>query len=552
MLTKYWRFWTLLFSIFIIFSTVSAYKAPIGFWKPTIFGIDSEQNISDPDGLYISSGIHLFEPVESYEGHPGLPLKLLIFGVYKVSHQIHVWSGGKSSSAAFAATYLDKIYLFSKLLICFIHLLTFYVFFYFARKFLSSDKAALLAVLAYATSFPILFFLTKISPETPFNLFLLMSYLMLWKFQDSMVEGRNRLATIYLFLTSLSCVLAVYTKLHFASALIPLLLLQIIFGKYSETSRITLKKRVLFSGAFTVISAVIFYLISLMMDWNYFFKKWFDYIPGRPSANLSHSVIHNYFEKIFLIVRAFLHEVITFPFSKYLPQPSLPGVFMQQEWLFLITACCGMFYFWKLSQGLQRSRLIWIVINLTALIPVIIHRFYWHSSWHYLFSLFPLAAVFFAKFLETKFLPKFDNNFFIGVLVIFVAHQASVTFVINARQTDANLYRQVIKPALRALRLVKQGELVAVVVPTQSRRASGKVFDSRFGINYRYYIDGAFLDYAPDDSPLMNALANLYVLVDCSDAKNFTLLKKLNVGAVVLRCNEEPMKGPFTIAEWTQ
>lgn len=91
---------------------------------------------------------------------------------------------GNLNFTEFTARNIHRVFFLSKCLISVLHLLSFFLFFLFSQKLLSNKRAAWIAMLAYATSFPILYYMSRISVEPLMVIFFLSTFLSIWSYNS--------------------------------------------------------------------------------------------------------------------------------------------------------------------------------------------------------------------------------------------------------------------------------------------------------------------------------------------------------------------------------
>ena len=141
-----------------------SYLAPCGNWTNRVFNIYMWEE-GDPGGYYVASAHELYSSKGQllYPGHPGLTLQIMLHSLQRALFWAHRAGGGEAAFTGYAATHLDLLFFSSKLLVTGLHALSFWLLFYFARALVGSERAALLAVLVYATSLPVLYYMSRIS-----------------------------------------------------------------------------------------------------------------------------------------------------------------------------------------------------------------------------------------------------------------------------------------------------------------------------------------------------------------------------------------------------
>jgi hypothetical protein len=258
----------------LLFSTVYSYQAPGGIWMNRIFG-ERVWNESDPGAFYVAAAHELrpgHEP--GFVGHPGTTLLLLLSGV-----QHAVFALGPSEGftfTGFTARNLPSVFFVSQLVMTVLNLASFFLAYVFADAMLRNRRAAFFAALGYATSFPVLYYLSRISVEPIVMLCLPGAFLATWKFQDLAKEGRVRLAIAFAALAGVCAASGVVTKLNFMAPLPFFLALYLLVGEWRARSPDPVPWRIrgVAVGVFAVACVATIGLYAQQIDWNSFFSIW--------------------------------------------------------------------------------------------------------------------------------------------------------------------------------------------------------------------------------------------------------------------------------------
>jgi hypothetical protein len=258
----------------LLFSTVYSYQAPGGIWMNQIFG-EGVWNESDPSAFYVAAAHELRPDREpGFVGHPGTTLLLLLSGV-----QRSVFALGPSEGftfTGFTARNLPSVFLASKLVMTVLHLASFFLAYVFAGAILRNRRAAFFAALGYATSFPVLYYLSRISVEPIMMLCLLGAFLATWKFQDLAKQGRVRLAIAFAALAGVCAGSGVVTKLNFMAPLPFFLALYLLVGEWrvGAADPVRWRTRGVAAGVFAVVCIATIELYTQQINWNTFFSIW--------------------------------------------------------------------------------------------------------------------------------------------------------------------------------------------------------------------------------------------------------------------------------------
>jgi len=173
------RFWITLSSALLVASYFVSANGAIGNWDIHVLGV-RHGAVWDPGGSYVGSSILLFEQrYAPYVGHPGLTLML----VCHVAARIAFWmSGTHLGFQQFAGTHIRDVYLASMVATTVLWIAACVALGRVALVVLGDRRLARIAVLAFATSYPVLYYMNKVSPEPLVVTFALLAFLWLWRY----------------------------------------------------------------------------------------------------------------------------------------------------------------------------------------------------------------------------------------------------------------------------------------------------------------------------------------------------------------------------------
>jgi len=274
----------MLAALLLGFSARYSANAPLGAWQNQLLGQDVWREF-DPGSYYVATAHELAggEP-PLFVGHPGAPLVLALYGVQRAYYGMA--GSAQLSFLEFAARHLPDIFVLSKLLVSLLHLASFAGLYAFARALLRSESAACLAVLGYATSLPVLYYLSRISVEPLVMLAFFAAFLCLWRYQDLARAGRTRAAWGFVALAAASAASGAVAKLHQLGPL-PAFLLVVLLADRSAP-RLAWRTRLGDALVFCATSAVVLLAWSQLIDWGRFFAYWTSVKPtGSVAAPLT-------------------------------------------------------------------------------------------------------------------------------------------------------------------------------------------------------------------------------------------------------------------------
>jgi 4-amino-4-deoxy-L-arabinose transferase-like glycosyltransferase len=281
-----------------------------------------------------------------FPGHPGLPMQI---GLSLVQYALYVVGGGAESGLSFTefvARRIESVWVASKILSTLLHLLSFVLLYRFARAILGSWRAALIATILYATTFPVLFYASRVSPEPWMVAFFCLTFLAFWGYQEATARGNTRRALTMVFVAAAAAVSAALSKAHLLGlfpffCLAPLLAESPLAGNGPGWRRRLTAVSVFLGSAVAVTAAY-----SLAMDWDGFFRMWRAVTDSRGSGDSWVGALANRLS----YVRGNLAPVA------YLPRVSKAGVFALCELPFLVVSVAGLAGIRRDPPALRRFR----------------------------------------------------------------------------------------------------------------------------------------------------------------------------------------------------
>lgn len=399
-------------------SGVASYVAPFGRWANQIFG-QAVWNESDP-GAYYFAAAHDLEWGEPalFVGHPGTPLLLLLRGIQELFYGLA--APADLSFSAFISRHLPTAYLLSKLAMTLLHLLSFRLLFLFTRELVRSESAAVFATLGYATSLPVLYYLSRISVEPLMSICFCGAFLAIWRYEALARAGQIRPALGYVGLAAFAAVSGALSKLNSLGPLVPFLVLYLLASGRSapESERVPARTRWLALLTLLGVGGALAAFYSQWIDWRYFFGFW-SLIAVSPGARRG-----------------------------WILAPATPhGVLPLCELLFVALAVAGLVLFLR-QRGGPGSRAAWISVYAAYALLLFAYRVAVEKSFlpfNYFFLPNAIAAVYFGVATSWLFrrlsLPEAGPRAALcAVAWALLVHGIAVFAVVESRRYDAKQY----------------------------------------------------------------------------------------------------------------
>ena len=268
-------FWLFVGSVYLLLPLVLTVLAPNGLWENHVFGITMWWE-NDPGGSYLLGAHELLSQRGSmrFAGHPGLPMQLLLS---LLQYLVYLLAGAGLTGLSFTefiARHMVLVWCLSKLLCTVVHIGAIYCVFLFARAILASERAATLSALAYATSWPVLYYLSRISPEPWMVAFFCLSFLALWRYEGALTSGTVARAWPWALVAAGAAASALVSKMQLMIGLPFFCLGLIVFAGDSRGSAGRPNARSRFGGALVFTAGFVLTLLAytLFMDWSEFFR----------------------------------------------------------------------------------------------------------------------------------------------------------------------------------------------------------------------------------------------------------------------------------------
>jgi len=429
----------------LAFSALMSAWAPLGGWPNRIFGEPAWYEF-DPGSFYVAAAhdLHFGTPA-LFLGHPGTPLLLLLEGVQRGVYAFSDDAG--LSDAAFTARHLPVVFLASKLLMTILHLVSFAFLFAFARQLLRDELAAWCACLGYATSLPVLHYVSRISVEPLMMICIFASFLALWRWEDLEGKGNAMRARLFAALAGVAVATGLVTKFNFLVPLPFLLLLEGALAPRAAGPGQRARERSLALLALTSAAVVTLWFWSNWIDWILFFSFW----SGVPPLWNSATRIWNLW-----------------------PAPTAAGVLPLAEFAFVSVAVVGWVDVVRRGAA-PRRRVVFVSLFAAYTLVVFAYRVYLERSFlpfHYFVPAAGILTVFFgaatARVLRglTHSLPVAAAA---GALWLLVIHGLAVYATVDSRLRDVAFYQE-LRPTF---------EWIARLAPQQRIGVREEVFEAR-------------------------------------------------------------------------
>jgi len=353
-----WGFWIGLSVCYLAGFGWLSHLAPCGFWVNQAFGHPMWLE-NDPGGFYVVNAHELFRARTPFywPGHPGLPLDLLLWTVQAALYGLSGGAGTGLTFTQFTARQISVVFTASKILITAVHLTSFLLLHRLARRLGSSPRAAVIAVLLYATSLPVLYYASRISVEPVMMTFFLATLVCLLE-----ASRDERHAARWAALAGVAAVSAAFTKAHLM-ALLPLLAWLFVRLRSDGRDRASRRRAGLWLIGAAGLATAAFLPLA---DWWNFGRYWLG-VAGVDAAGGTRAVAGATGTRLVEVAAGILET----PLRGWLPGPTRAGLFLLCEPGFVALSLAGAAVWWRrrdpprrlvgwLLQFCSPSLLVWL------------------------------------------------------------------------------------------------------------------------------------------------------------------------------------------------
>jgi hypothetical protein len=529
------RFFLLLAAVYLAAGALWTAQAPAGRWTNRLLDFDMWQD-NDPGGFYIPAAHEIVSSRgrTSFAGHPGTPLVLLLYGEQRALYALGRAAGSTLAFTPFLATHFTALCLASKLLMVLLHLASFLALYEYARLLTGDPRQALGSVALYATSFPVLYYLNRVSVEPLVVGFFLATIVCVVRAEEAPETTRRPEA--WAALAGLCAVSASFAKMQLMVLWPAIAGFALIFGLGGPPGR-SRRRRAGTAAAYGLAALVAAASYAPLVDWPEFIRYWRFY--GRVDVAASTPLpaagfLADAARAVAVKTPGFVRRI---ELSNLLPSLSRQGCFALFEGPVVVVAMAGLVL--ARRRRLLRQRLAaWMAGYSLLVLGAWFYRSggFDFSCFHYLFpvmaALSPLAVVALAA-------PggpgRRAPSLWVALLVL---HGLGVLAVADSKRQDAAMYRRSPAPYYQAaLEKARPDERIAVV---------------GLDVNQAFEPHGLTdRDAAPGrTSVLVRALDSRFVRPPAaSDLKAWgESLDRLQVGWVLDFRQTDP--GPWSLAEW--
>lgn len=440
--------------------------APCGDWENEAFGVKLWHN-ADPAGPYVISAVHFHDQrYPPFLGHPGTTLQLLIHLAARTAHGLLALGGTTAPFVAFWARHIAWLFALSSFVVAALHVVSFHALHAYARRLGMCRRTAFIVVLAYATSFPVLYYGTRVSPEPVLVTLTLVAFLLSDSCAAALASGRRLRACLLAGGAGAAAVLALFTKMHLAFPLVPLIVVQVLTQARPDARPLLRRigESLVPAGVALASSVGTFLFCSLRVPWHSFIDFWSQYAPSGLGGILRCGSGDGCVASLWAVITA-VAKAGGKNLTAHL-HATAQGLFTVSEGCFVVLGSVGLVLLWRRRQR-ARTLIGWAVALCVCLLPVVAFR----GLWHYYVLHVALAAVGFAHTIDA-WLVRSDRGagersggsvLRRSIVATLLVHAVSVTLFVAIKVNDVRSYRRFVGPYLSALDRLSPGTRAAIV-----------------------------------------------------------------------------------------
>lgn len=470
------RWW--LGALIVIACGVSAWlsiRAPCGkFHYLNLAGVTAE-GYQDPDAYYLIAGVSFFrEPRTVWpSGHPGLTLQAVVGLAAEICH---AFQGPEPPGGyyEFVLRHWIQILVFARILMALVTVGTVVLVYWLARRCVRREPWALVAAALYATSYPVLLYLNRLTPEPVVMLYSLASLGCLW--EAAATAERSRRCLVFAACAGAAAAGACFEKFYNGFLLLPILAAVVamewrtFFGAGRKAPGI----RVLGVALLGFLAAALLFMQKmdvpgLIAFWGSDWVNWVD-APSAEEMDLLPRITPGGSVRWGLSLVADL----TTRFSLVSTNKHLVkgGVFLLCELPFVVLGCLGILA-WRQGDAPTRRRLAaCLLFGATAPVLAILRGAYTGTPYvfHYFYPLLAASAIWAAAGLESLLAhggapdarPTTRRPAILAGLIILLVHDSAIALYANMERGLIASYDNSARAYVTALRELPAGKRIAV------------------------------------------------------------------------------------------
>jgi Dolichyl-phosphate-mannose-protein mannosyltransferase len=438
---------------YIILSSLLSYYGLFGNWKFKILNAEYSW-MWDPDSAYLASGITFFEHHYVWLGHPGLPVMVIIQIISRCLYLLSLVINSSSHDYYdFSFRNIFYIIFLSKIMISIVHLTTSFFIYKLSIKLFNNNFIAFCSSLLYLTSFPVLFYLTKIAPDSFVSFFVILTLLSLISIKEK--DKTYFKKYVLLTLSSLFIALAIFSKMTIALPLFFVPFFFVILVEFSD------RKKYILLIIYVLFFAIFINIFGQKTDWKVFFNFWFSFSPGNEKYiyNQSLSWEKNIAVNFLTMINNLFNMVISKDFWIIWLDPTR-FLFLKSEIIFLILSIFGFIWIFLFDKSKRKIHLF-IFITFVLLLPLSLYK----SAFWYFFAHISILSIYTPICLNLLLKKRVFNRInpaFFAIITVLLINSYTIYNTYFLKLNDIISFRNW-SPYFYALRNIKEGDLIQLV-----------------------------------------------------------------------------------------
>ena len=432
-----------------LFSSIYAPGFP---GKNIISGIEFWKD-KDPGTWYLQSAHEILRKPPVFNGHPGIPMQIVNALVQKV---IYFFSHGDNES--YTACIVRNIYavqMFSRFLILLMWIASAWMVRLLTEKLFKNNEAGYLAAILFLTSFPVLFFLNRISPEPYMIFFFLSAFYCLVLAREYGNAGKWKQAIGLSCVSVSAAVAAFYSKINlfapfpvFIFIIVAIFMFRPLRWKYFGTL-------LLLSLSSALVTVICF---EPFMDWQSFFQHWVHVEPGVNVTNTGGNQV--FFDAALKEAKQIGSVFRLISFQDLLPFTDKSRMFFATETGLILVYFCSFFY-----RAIRKNKVL-MTMNGYAIFPTYIFLYratvlHDYSGFHYLFPWLAVCCIHAGYLVQvitcTPALAIPRKYTAASLLMVLIIHFTSLVYGVNAHRIRIKQGQEA-RQVYQALATLKPGE----------------------------------------------------------------------------------------------
>jgi len=446
----------------LILAFFSSYFAP-GFSEGNLVAGILFWSDHDPGAWYLQSAHEILRKPTVYFGHPGLPMQLGNALVQKIVY--FIYHGEHESYAACVIRKLYLVQVLSRTLITCMWIATAWMVKSVTLKLFRNKDTGYIAGILFLTSFPVIYYINRISPEPYMMFFFLLSFYCLMLVKEYCHAGDWKKTLFFSCAATFAAVSAFYSKIQLFGPLPVFIFISLIIFLLKPLSWPRLVGVLFLSMISLLLTAICFEpfmdWLSFAREWPPIARQWPPTAPWRVGQNIAGPK-----DILFAglnVISQFVSVLSKITFHNILPFTDKSRLVFATEYGLILAYLSSFFY-----RVIRKNNFL-IAMNIYIIFPTYVFLYrgggLTFDGFHYLFPLLAVCCIQAAYVINAITnaplnIPNWKTTMG-SLFVVLIIHFTAVVFVVSAHQNrmvQGRMARQVYV----ALAELKPGECLPV------------------------------------------------------------------------------------------